>query len=566
MKLLFYSFLFILLTTELLAQQWQTPGVVVAGGNGYGLALNQLQDPGDAKIDTSGNIYVLAGGNRVTKWAPNATTGELIIGANGSGNGADQLWIPSGLWLEDDGTLYIVDAGNSRVQMWNPGATTGVTVAGGNGNGSNLNQLSWPGSLFKKGNDLYIVDAGNSRVLKWTIGQLQGEVVAGNNGFGSNLNQLGIPMINGFVYVDANDNLYIPEYSNDRVTKWTPGATEGIVVADISATGVSNVAVSGITFIGNKMLLSYSQVTNSPPNYIPQNRVTIWEDGLFLGDAISTASDELKQPRSVFLDQNNNLYVVEGSGGGSNRIKRFNYMEPCATPTPISEENQTLIEGATIDDIEITGQGIIWYADEELTQPLVTTEELTDGTTYYATQTIGNCESESIAVTITLYTCQTPAPTGSNHQYLSSGSVLNDIQVNGTMIKWYADQALNQPLSDQTIIEDMNTYYATQTIGECESEASLAVMVHLTYLSISNIEKEDEITYFPNPFYDVVSVKSIYPVQFIQIMDLTGKEIYRNNSMNDLELNLNLDYLKSGNYLLNVVTESNRSTFNLIKL
>ena len=68
---------------------------------------------------------------------------------------------------------------------------------------------------------------------------------------------------------------------------------------------------------------------------------------------------------------------------------------------------QTLLDGQTIGDIVVTGQNIIWYASESdaISQinSLPSNTILVDGETYYATQTINNCTSQSsFSVTINL--------------------------------------------------------------------------------------------------------------------------------------------------------------------
>ncbi len=79
---------------------------------------------------------------------------------------------------------------------------------------------------------------------------------------------------------------------------------------------------------------------------------------------------------------------------------------------PTGEANQTVtVENpadATIEDIEVTvedGAVVTWYASEEDAiagdNPIAAGTQLTDGTTYYATQTVDGCESDvTLAVTV----------------------------------------------------------------------------------------------------------------------------------------------------------------------
>ena len=60
-----------------------------------------------------------------------------------------------------------------------------------------------------------------------------------------------------------------------------------------------------------------------------------------------------------------------------------------------SSTNQSFcdIENATISDLAITGNSVLWYATATGGTPLDGSEPLTTNTTYYASQTINSCES-----------------------------------------------------------------------------------------------------------------------------------------------------------------------------
>ena len=82
---------------------------------------------------------------------------------------------------------------------------------------------------------------------------------------------------------------------------------------------------------------------------------------------------------------------------------------PAAPAAPTGAASQSFPTGATVADLVATGAGIQWYLfpDGPFTA-LDPSTLLTDGTTYYATQTVGSCESTGrLAVTVTL-TAATP--------------------------------------------------------------------------------------------------------------------------------------------------------------
>ncbi len=69
-------------------------------------------------------------------------------------------------------------------------------------------------------------------------------------------------------------------------------------------------------------------------------------------------------------------------------------------PTVTGDTTQIYNEGDTLADLDITGTGIVWYADVQLTQVLPETTLLVHNTTYYAVSVIGTCESEALPVNV----------------------------------------------------------------------------------------------------------------------------------------------------------------------
>ncbi|CAF1641400.1 unnamed protein product, partial [Rotaria magnacalcarata] len=64
---------------------------------------------------------------------------------------------------------------------------------------------------------LYVADQANNRVMRWTQGATQGTVIAGGNGLGAGANQLISPM---GLSVDRHGNLYVADCRNDRIQRF----------------------------------------------------------------------------------------------------------------------------------------------------------------------------------------------------------------------------------------------------------------------------------------------------------------------------------------------------------
>ncbi|CAF4298951.1 unnamed protein product, partial [Rotaria sordida] len=97
--------------------------------------------------------------------------GTLVAGGNGEGAGLNQLNWPTYLFVDQQQTVYVSDNRNHRVMKWNKGAEEGIVVAGGQGYGNALTQLSNPFGLFVDTlGTIYVADLKNKRVMRWTEG------------------------------------------------------------------------------------------------------------------------------------------------------------------------------------------------------------------------------------------------------------------------------------------------------------------------------------------------------------------------------------------------------------
>ncbi|CAF4187732.1 unnamed protein product, partial [Adineta steineri] len=250
--------------------KWKQSAITVAGGNGEGQKLNQLNYPYGIFIDGKKNIFITDYANhRIVEWKYNAKEGQIIAGGNKQGDRMNQLSNPtdmivdeqnhsiiiadcrnrrlvqwlnqkqqilinniicSGLTMDKNGFLYVSDFWKNEVRRWRMGEYNdeGIIVAGGNGKGDQLNQLNYPTFFFVDGDQsVYVSDTFNHRVMKWRKDGREGRIVAGGNGQGANLNQLSEPQ---GVIVDHLDQIYVADFWNDRVMRWCEGKEEGEIV------------------------------------------------------------------------------------------------------------------------------------------------------------------------------------------------------------------------------------------------------------------------------------------------------------------------------------------------
>jgi len=196
-------------------------GICIAGGQGPGDNLNQLNFPRGVYADTKTREMFICDtdNNRVVKWKWNAREGQVVAGGFGAGSGLHQLHGPRTLLMEPEtGAMIIADLWNHRVMRWMPGAEAGEIIAGGNGTGKKINQIAWPyGLALDHDGVLYVSDHLNHRVMRWAVGAAEGEVVAGGRGPGIDPDHLHGPC--GIMF-DAYNRLVVADSANHRIIQF----------------------------------------------------------------------------------------------------------------------------------------------------------------------------------------------------------------------------------------------------------------------------------------------------------------------------------------------------------
>ncbi|CAF1975696.1 unnamed protein product [Rotaria magnacalcarata] len=183
--------------------------ILVDNINCYGLAMDEQR-----------YLYVSDyGKHEVRRYQSGEKNGTLVAGGNGQGDELKQLNMPTYLFVDRQQNAYVSDRNNNRVMKWNKGTKEGIVVAGEQSAGSTLSQLYYPSGLFVDAlGTLYVADTFNHRVMRWTQGAKQGTVIAGGNGYGAGVNQFSNPIGLSF---DRHGNLYVSDYSNNRVQRFS---------------------------------------------------------------------------------------------------------------------------------------------------------------------------------------------------------------------------------------------------------------------------------------------------------------------------------------------------------
>ncbi|CAF2588099.1 unnamed protein product [Rotaria sp. Silwood2] len=170
-------------------------------------------------IDDEGALYVSDTRlHEVRRYRAGSHYGTVVAGGNGQGSHLDQLNHPTYIFVGQDQTVYVSDSWNDRVMQWKKNAEKGHIMAGGKGKGNDRTQLNYPTGLFvDRFEAVYVADYWNHRVMRWYKDAPQGSVIAGGYGSGDYANQLNCP--EGLAF-DRNGNLYVADSNNHRIQRF----------------------------------------------------------------------------------------------------------------------------------------------------------------------------------------------------------------------------------------------------------------------------------------------------------------------------------------------------------
>jgi sugar lactone lactonase YvrE len=280
--------------------KWKQNGVTIAGGNGEGHGLNQLSLPDGIYVD-DGNQYILIAdynNHRIVEWKSDAKMGPVVAGGNGEGNRMDQLNKPTHVIVDKKtDSLIICDHENRRVVRWSrQNGTNGQVI---------ISDIDCWGLIMDINSDLYVSDWKNNEVRRWKIGERNGTIVTGGNGEGYQLNY---PTD---LFVDEDHSVYVVDNKNHRVMKWLKGAKEGFIVAGGPRKGNSLTQLSspsgvivdheGSVYVadtGNHRIMCWSKGSK-------KGRVIVG------GNGEGPQSNQFSYPTGLSFDSQRNLYVVD---------------------------------------------------------------------------------------------------------------------------------------------------------------------------------------------------------------------------------------------------------------
>ena len=271
---------------------------VAGNGDSYypgdgGPALAASINPAAVTVDSSGNLYLVDDSFiRKVDSAGVITTvaGGGAWGQTGDGGPATSAWMynPRGVAVDGTGNLYIADSYSHRIRKVDQATGIISTIAGngspgfgGDGGPASGAQFTSPSGVMVDGaGNLLIADWYNYRVRKITMstGVISTVVGNGSGGFTGDGGPASVAGLYPYaVTADGSGNIYIADYSNNRIRKV------------LAATGVIS------TIAGNS-------------------------GGAYAGDGGYAAAAAISFPQGAATDSSGNLYFADSNNHSIRKV------------------------------------------------------------------------------------------------------------------------------------------------------------------------------------------------------------------------------------------------------
>jgi hypothetical protein len=258
------------------------------------------------------------------------------------------------------------------------------------------------------------------------------------------------------------------------------------------------------------------------------------------------------------------------------------------TATIVGFTNSAICSGTSTGlEVQGTPNATVTYTIGDVAQPDVTlspagtftidtgiqTVTATSTITYALTNVESNpaapalsCSDSITGQTAVLTVNLITAPTGNTIQDFTNGQTLADFSVtvmSGATIIWYNSITGATVLpSNTTILVEGTTYYASQNVDGCESNARLAVTAG------TNLETHQffikNLTYSPNPVHDELKITYSDPIERVSIYDMLGKLIQIKET-NASTVKIDMVGMASGIYILQVTVNGITNNLKVIK-
>jgi sugar lactone lactonase YvrE len=304
-------------------------------------------------VDAAGDIYIADTNNQrvrkvdasgiITTVAGNGTGG--YSGDGGAATSAE-IYSPRAVALDSAGDVYIADNGNQRVRMVSAAGIISTVAGNGSGGCSSGDGGQATSATIQNPNGVSVDSAGNLYIAasncavrrvdtSGIIHTVAGVCQAGYAGDGGPATSAQLNGPSG-VAVDSAGNVYISDYSNQRIRKVSIAGTITTIAGGATGDGGS-AALAGLYSASGVARDAAGNIYIADTNYhrvrkmaVDGNITTYAGNGTsgFSGDGGVATNAQLRTPYGVALDSAGNLYIADT---GNARIRKVDTSGNIAT-------------------------------------------------------------------------------------------------------------------------------------------------------------------------------------------------------------------------------------------
>jgi hypothetical protein len=229
--------------------------------------------------------------------------------------------------------------------------------------------------------------------------------------------------------------------------------------------------------------------------------------------------------------------------------------------TFVYSSEQTLIAWSPATNLYTDENATVAYVADSYSPTVYFKPSGTGNISYTATSYTDQGCSVSSTVEITVNDAP-DAPNALSPQTLNEGQTLADLTVTAIGdLTWYSDAGLTNQVSPTTEVVDGTTYYVTQTVGSCTSDATpITVDVNLGNGNFDNVTFK----VYPNPTKNILNISCNQDISTIEVYNMVGQRV-NNMVLNANAGQIDMSNLASGAYFVKVTSNNATKTVKVIK-